>query len=631
MDRPNGNRALPILLCAFMFVFGMEMVRFHFASLGWYQRDTLGVGAIDLIPVALVPFIAGVALPLLSRILSMRVTLWLGAGTLVAARILVQAVADPAVEHWASGVAVAAFVGSLVILSGLGRRVLVAGVLVGITIDTAIKAHGVSLDLAFRPGWVPLLTVVVIAAAILYLVTTVDMSDRVGPGWRSGATLIGLGPFLFAQYLVLQSQGWVSELTGLSSVMAALGIVALDVAALWLATRFDRSPALTVAAALIVGAALILAERPGIVFGILVLLAIPLAGPLWAALVPDMSRRSLAPSATYLVVASVTFLALGFAYYLPLDLDLGFTQPQVRVAGALLIGGFGLASAFRRPVGVPEVPTGVPALAALALLLPASAFLGQLSLPPAPDTGPLRVMSYNIHQSFGTAGDMDVEAVADVIVDSGATVVGVQELARGGLLNAGTDLLALLGQRLGWEHVAFFGTTDPVWGNAILSRYPLGEVEREYLPMEGTPFRRGYLAAPVDLPIGEVLFISTHLQHINDPDVHDVDPEGDLFEVHTAQIDAVLGEWGGREPAVLVGDFNARPDWRQIQALLAEGWVDSWEVAGSGPGYTTNAADPRYRIDYVFHTEDLTTQSAEVVESQASDHFAVLAELASGD
>jgi endonuclease/exonuclease/phosphatase family metal-dependent hydrolase len=161
-----------------------------------------------------------------------------------------------------------------------------------------------------------------------------------------------------------------------------------------------------------------------------------------------------------------------------------------------------------------------------------------------------------------------------------------------------------------------------------LSRYPLGVVERRLLPLVGTPYQRGYLAAPVATPEGEVLFISTHLQHINDPDTNEVDPEGDLYPVHRDQLAVIIEEWAGRQPAVLVGDLNAEPDWRQVEELLAAGWVDAWSEAGSGPGSTSNAADPRHRIDYVFHTPDLTTVEVELIESQASDHLAVVAGLA---
>lgn len=614
------------VLAALVFLVGIELARFQFGSLGWYQRDTLGVGALDLIPLALAPFLAGSLIPVASRVLSLSTALRGGLVVLVAARLVVQFSGDPAVDHWASAVGVAAFVGLLALLGGTARVVLVGGVLAGITLDAAFKAVGSSLDLAYRDGWAPGLATLVVVAAIAYLGFTTEVERRAGPGWLAGVTLVGLGPLLFVQYLVLQSVGWNAELTGMGSGVTSLRIVVLNVAALWLAGRFGRSPLVTAVSALVVGAAVMAAEGSPLTFNLLALVAVPAAGPLWAAMVPDFERPSLAPAATWITIGMVAFLLLGFAYYLPLDLDLGFTQAQARMAGAVLVGLFGLVAAARRaPVGE-TVPRGIPVLAAVALLLPLAGLLPGSDLAPATVDPPIRVMSYNLHQAFGTSGEMDVDAVADVILDSGASIVGLQEVARGGLLNADTDLFRLLGERLGWEHSVFFGTTDPVWGNAILSRYPLSDVERRLLPMVGTPYRRGYLGASVDAPGGPFLFISTHLQHINDPDLHDDDPEADLYPVHHEQLATVVEQWGGRTPAVLVGDLNARPGWRQVDELLEAGWVDAWSV-GDGDGFTANAADPRYRIDYVFHTPDLTARSAVVVESQASDHFAVVVDL----
>jgi endonuclease/exonuclease/phosphatase (EEP) superfamily protein YafD len=139
--------------------------------------------------------------------------------------------------------------------------------------------------------------------------------------------------------------------------------------------------------------------------------------------------------------------------------------------------------------------------------------------------------------------------------------------------------------------------------------------------------RRGYLGAIIRTGDRDILVISTHLQHVNDSSVHDDDPEGDLLPVHTEQINTILEDWGGVAPAVLMGDFNARPDWAQIEMVGAAGWVDSWAEAGTGEGFTSNAADPMYRIDYLFHTPDMTAVDAGVILSTASDHFAVVADL----
>lgn len=616
------------LLTALVFLTGIEMARFHFGSLGWYMRDTVGIGAIDLIPIALAPFLAGILLPILSRWLSLRYSLVLGGVLLAGSRIANQVIDDPAVDHWTSGIAVAALVGLLPLLLSLGRDVLVVGVMAGITLDSAIKGLGSTLDLAYRPGFAPLVAVVVVSLAVVYLAATLDNPTRSGPRGVTALTLIGFGPYLFVQYQVLQSPGWVSELSGVPAGMAALAITALNLAGLWAAQRLGDIRLLVAIASVIVAAAVVFAEGPGWLFTVLVVLAIPAAGIVWAGLVPETRGIAVTPAAVTLTVGAILFLMVGFAYYLPLDLDLGFSQAQARIGGAVLLVVFALLALFaRRPVDVESTRTGIPVLVSFSLLLPLAGLLPGGTLDAAPDSGPVRYMAYNLHQAFGTSGEMDVAAIAEVITGSGATVVGLQEVARAGLLNANTDLAHLLGDRLGWEHVEFFGTTDPVWGNAILSRYPLGETETELLPRVGTPYQRGYLAASVETPEGEVLFISTHLQHINDPDFHDEDPEADLYPVHHEQLATVMEEWDGRQPAVLVGDLNARPGWRQVEELLEAGWVDSWVEAGAGDGFTSNAADPSYRIDYVFHTSDMTTIQVEVIDSQASDHLAVVADI----
>ncbi len=624
--------AVSTLFGALVFVLGAQSVRFLFASMAWYLRDTVGIGTLDLVPIAMAPFLIAALLPILSRFIGVRAALWSGVTVLAVARIVNQVVDEPSADLWAAAVATAAFIGLLPLLLSLGRATLVGGVLLGLSVDTSIKGLGLSLDLAYQPGLAPLAATVAIAVAAFYALYLVDDPDRSGVGWGSGALLLGIGPFLFVQFLVLQSQGWTSSAGSVSAQHALLRIALLNVVALYLAFRFGRSRVVLVVSSILVAATLVAAEASAPVFNLLSILAVVAAGPLWAAMVPDPEKENLAASSFYLVAGSVVYLVMGLAYYLPLDLDLGFTQPQARIAAAVLLGLIGLAGSVgrsRREIGVDRT---APVLAAVAVVLPLIVFLNVVISSPkeAPTSAeePIRFMSYNLHSAFDTSGRMDVEAIARVIEDSGATVVGLQEVTRGRLINAGTDLLALLQHRLGFEHVAFFATADPVWGNAILSRYPLGRVETAYLPTEGTLLRRGYLAALVSVVGTEILFISTHLQHINDPDVHDVDPEADLLSVHRAQIGAILDEWNGRMPAVLVGDFNARPGWAQMNELLAAGWVDVWEEAGIGRGFTFNAADPQFRIDWILHTPDLVAEDAGVIQSQASDHFAVVADLA---
>ena len=624
------QRLTKVLLGALVFVLGAQSMRFLFASTAWYLRDTVGIATLTLIPIALAPFLLGALVPVIGPKIGVRGSLLTSLWLLAVARVGLQIFDSPAIDFAMAALGTAAFVGILPALLSLGREGLVGGVLLGLAVDSSIKALSQSLDLAYQPGLLPVAVVTVTAGAAVFVAMTIDYMPRHGVTWRVGLLLLGLGPFLFVEFLILQNQGWMAEMTGVSASTAALRIALLNVVALFAVERLHRFRLLHVAAVLIVVAAVLAAEGSQITFNVLSLLAVPAAAMVWASLVPEPVTDGLAASTTFLAGGATLFVILGFAYYLPLDFNLGFEASDVRIAVALLLGVLGLLAAIR----IPTVTSGAGerswALAGLAAVLPLFALVVVLINDPVPagSTGyPVRVASYNLHSAFNTDGVLDVESIVRVIEDSGATIVGLQEVPRGRLLSANTDLYALLVSELGFEHAEFFGTTDPTWGNAILSRFPIADVGTEPLPKVGTPMQRGYLGASIAVGNQPLLFISTHLQHVNDPDVHDQDPEGDLYPVHHEQIGTILEEWGGIGPAVLVGDFNARPDWRQIAEILDAGWVDSWLEAGTGDGYTSSSDDPEHRIDYVFHTPDLAAVDAGVIQSLASDHLAVVVDI----
>src|SRR4029453_12192985 len=116
-----------------------------------------------------------------------------------------------------------------------------------------------------------------------------------------------------------------------------------------------------------------------------------------------------------------------------------------------------------------------------------------------------RVLSYNPHFGFDPRGWSDLEGIARAIEASGAEVVGLQEVSRGWYVNGSTDMLAWLQRRLRMPFARFAGASDAIWGNAVLSRYPIvsGEVVR--LPGEGGPLRRNAPRAELDLGAGRRL------------------------------------------------------------------------------------------------------------------------------
>jgi endonuclease/exonuclease/phosphatase family metal-dependent hydrolase len=222
---------------------------------------------------------------------------------------------------------------------------------------------------------------------------------------------------------------------------------------------------------------------------------------------------------------------------------------------------------------------------------------------------PIRVMTYNIHGAYGLNGRQNVEAIARVIEGAQADVVVLQEIERGWLLEGSTDLLALLSHRLNMPYTAMNTPTDPIAGNAILSRYPIVATAQGNLPRLDTLVERGYIWAQIDLGGNEMLRVFvTHLHHV---------PEDS--NVRMAQVDALLQAWETHPQTVLAGDMNATIGSPEIQLVLDAGFVDAWTEAGDSD---------RPPIDWIFHTPDLITREVVKIESPASDHPAVVATIA---
>jgi endonuclease/exonuclease/phosphatase family metal-dependent hydrolase len=230
-------------------------------------------------------------------------------------------------------------------------------------------------------------------------------------------------------------------------------------------------------------------------------------------------------------------------------------------------------------------------------------------------------------------------------------VVGMQEVMSDGSHSLADEIAEGLGYEL------TFGAARPLaggiaFGNSVLSRFPIGATEVVALPSADTDESRSLLMTELTTPKGPLPFAVTHLSWR----FH----HGYVREQQALAIARAFKEkWPIRDgalPAVLVGDFNARPDATEIRFLCGlhalEGTSfymgDCFDEVGEGPGYTY---DPRHnpfaaftheaprRIDYVFvrgpdrHGRG-KPRSARVVLDQldegvaASDHYGVFVELA---
>ncbi|WP_344073825.1 endonuclease/exonuclease/phosphatase family protein [Streptomyces crystallinus] len=262
------------------------------------------------------------------------------------------------------------------------------------------------------------------------------------------------------------------------------------------------------------------------------------------------------------------------------------------------------------------------ALAPVLMLIPL-AVAPTSSAAAAPQT--LTVLTYNIHHGAGADDALALERTARVVKDSGADVVGLQEVDRH--YDARSDFVdqaAWLAERLGM-HVVYGAnlSLDPPrsgeprreYGTAILSRFPVTGSHNTPLPRPGDLEQRGLLEADINVEGTAVRFLTTHLDHTSQ-------------SARQTQAEAVKNlVAGSTRPTVLVGDLNAPPAAREV-LTLTRSLSDVWRKAGDGgAGYTFDARNPHKRIDYVLTSAGISARQAEVIESDASDHLPVTVEV----
>ncbi|GAB3955538.1 hypothetical protein GCM10027614_65180 [Micromonospora vulcania] len=293
--------------------------------------------------------------------------------------------------------------------------------------------------------------------------------------------------------------------------------------------------------------------------------------------------------------------------------DLGYPNGAVPVVVAVLVAAVALTTrTAARPAPGPLPPlrttAGVTALALLAPLLADG-------LPVASNRdGPperLTVVAYNVRMGFGLDGRFDLAGLTDVVRRQGPDVVLLSEVDRGWLLNGGHDTLDLLADRLGMPYV-FGPAADPVWGDAVLSRWPVTDPRTLPLPAVGAPTGAQALAVTLDLGDGvRTAVVSTHLQPPPD--------RGPVVQAR-AVADFATGYAAGR-PLVVAGDLNTEPGDEAFAQFTDAGLVDA--LAAARPLATSPADDPREQIDHVFVSPGLTPGDVVAPRGTASDHLPV--------
>jgi len=258
----------------------------------------------------------------------------------------------------------------------------------------------------------------------------------------------------------------------------------------------------------------------------------------------------------------------------------------------------------------------------------------------------LRVATWNVWWRFGPWEERQ-PAIAETLQRIDADVIGLQEVWD---VPDGPGQAEMLAERLGYEHVfaSSLDAGDAMFGNAVLSRWPIAASDTRPLPSTPTmPGFRVALKAEVEGPRGRFELYTTHLNFRYD--------ESDIRQAQVRTLAEFVAESTGRKfPPIVCGDFNADPEADEIRMLNGRAavpvprlvFMDAWIAAGDGLGHTwsnDNAfaardLEPDRRIDYVFvgwpkargagHVVDARVAAVEPVDGiHPSDHYAVVAEL----
>jgi endonuclease/exonuclease/phosphatase family metal-dependent hydrolase len=313
------------------------------------------------------------------------------------------------------------------------------------------------------------------------------------------------------------------------------------------------------------------------------------------------------------MILLVVFL---LGYYAVYQISLPYSNTILEPIAASIVTACAIVSSIKLFQGIKVNVRAwlVSGLAMVLLVLPLVAIITWQEPEAAADDGfPVRIMTYNLHNGFNTDGYLDMEAIAQVIENNNPDIIALQEISRGWVISGRIDMLIWLSQRLNMPYI-FGPTADPLWGNAILSRYPILEYKSYDLPPRDLFILRGFTSAVFNLGGDNNLrVIATHFHHLAEDS-----------DIRQMQSTAIIDFWNGIDRTVILGDFNAEPDAPEIDMLRQAGLVDAFMGMEPHTALTYHSANPYQRIDYIWVSPDLEVEEVYVPFSNASDHLPIV-------
>ena len=240
----------------------------------------------------------------------------------------------------------------------------------------------------------------------------------------------------------------------------------------------------------------------------------------------------------------------------------------------------------------------------------------------------LRIATLNIayHSNKHGAWERRRGLIVRALRDSNADIVAFQAVERlHGEIDQANELAQMGGH---YSEVVFHPAqqlkNDAAQGSALLARFQFAYTDHLALSLQAEledPNRRIVLHARSVRDDKPLNIFNAHFSWVPEQNA-------DNLRETIAYARRVPGD------AVLVGDFNARPD--ALTALRHNGWIDVWRaLRPNDEGLTFEAGKPEIRIDYIWVSDSLRERlrSIEIIAdretkgARASDHYGLIAEL----
>uniref|UniRef100_F4CBG6 Endonuclease/exonuclease/phosphatase n=1 Tax=Sphingobacterium sp. (strain 21) TaxID=743722 RepID=F4CBG6_SPHS2 len=223
----------------------------------------------------------------------------------------------------------------------------------------------------------------------------------------------------------------------------------------------------------------------------------------------------------------------------------------------------------------------------------------------------LKIMSYNIHHGADANEQDQLEAMAAFIKESGADIVGLQEVDSMCRRSGNVDQPRVLAQKTGmhYTYTRHFAYDGGSYGQALLSRFPIERTVNERLPVS-TGATTSFLTAEVVVPTHRTLSIGV---------VH-LDYRAEAGRLRQAEIiDSIIKK--ASHPFILTGDMNAEPQHETLAVLSKQ------LIATQGrDAFTYPTAPPKKKIDYIMLDKRLKASviEAKVLPVLFSDHLPIV-------